>query len=556
MAMHSHRVLVVGASAAGLRCACRLARLQPHWQITVIEQRDIFSYAACGLPYVLSGDIDQADELRRTADGTLRDADYFRSVKGIEVRTGWRASRLNAAEHTLDVEDRAGQKETLDWDDLILATGASPRRLPEQPHHARVQSFHTYEDLAALHQGLTQGKIRRVAVVGAGLVGCELAEAFTAMWGAELTLLEAAGTALPMLLDEEVGRIVDQTLRSNEIELLTGHPVESIEADDSGVRIVAGSRACEADVAVVALGVRPVVELAEQAGVELGPTGALAVTSKLATNLPHVWAVGDCAELQHQVREKACCLPLGSLANRQGRTLANILAGREDEFLPVVGSAAIKVFDTNVAVVGVTRAQALAEGRPARSVWTHAHDRADYWPESKDFALHVVYDADSEKVLGVQAVGEGEVAKRVDVAAQLMAHGANLQDLARLEHAYAPPYAPAIDPLAVAAFVAQNQQDGVLACSPLETLDGWRILDVRMPEETKAQPIKAADVTVIPLEEVRSRMAELTGERWLVICARGTRSAELVRLFGSRGIEARYLGGGMAWRMYAGVLER
>ncbi len=198
--MGKRRVVIVGASAAGLRCASRLSRLEPDWHVTVVEQGDVFSYAACGMPYVLSGDIGDAVALRQTGDGVLRDSGYFSSVKGVEVLSGHRATHIEPSPNRLRIKSRDGERE-LEWDELVLATGARPRRLPQQPDHPRVRSFHTYEDIAPLHNGLAKGEIGSVIIVGAGLVGCELAEAFGALWGAEVTLIEAADSPLPGVLD-------------------------------------------------------------------------------------------------------------------------------------------------------------------------------------------------------------------------------------------------------------------------------------------------------------------------------------------------------------------
>jgi len=546
-------VIVVGASAAGLRCASRLARLQPHWRVRVIEARETFSWAACGLPYVLSGDIPDAEALRRTHYGAVRDAAYFASVKGVEVLAGHRAVDVDAQARTLTVRDGDGSEQFLEWDELVLATGAAPVRLPGQPDHPRVTAFHTPEDMLALHARLAGGTLRRAVIVGAGLVGCELAEAFVALWGAEVALLEAGPTPLPGLLDPEVGALAAAALRGEDVDLRLGVAVEGIDADDDGVRVhLADGATVEGDVAVVAVGVRPEIELAAAAGVRLGPTGAVAVDERLATSTPHVWAAGDAAELRHAPTGGPAHFPLGSLANRQGRTLANILAGRDDTFGPVAGAAAVKIFDLNVAATGLTRTAGVAAGLAARSVWISAFDAADYWPESKEIALQLTYDPDTGHVLGVQAAGAGEVAKRIDTATQCLLRGATLAELAHLEHAYAPPYAPALDPLAVAAMVALNREDGVEPLGPLDLPAGAGILDVRHEEESEARPLDGPDVTRLPLESLRDRVADLDLRPWIVVCERGTRSAEAARRLRARGADATYLGGGLRWRSLAG----
>jgi NADPH-dependent 2,4-dienoyl-CoA reductase/sulfur reductase-like enzyme/rhodanese-related sulfurtransferase len=551
MTSDSRRVVIVGASAAGMRCASRLARLRPDWTVTVVERRRVFSYAACGLPYVLSGDVDDADALRRTSDGALRDAAFFASVKGVTVLTDRSATEVDADARSLTLARPEGELEHLGWDDLVLAAGASPRRLPAQPRHPRVRSFHVVEDLEPLHAGLRRGEITRVVIVGAGLVGCELSEAFRALWGVEVTLLEAASAPLPGVADAEIGAAIAATLRRSGVHLRTGAAVEAIAAFDDRVEVAAGGERCTADLAIVAVGVTPEVALARSAGVALGTTGAIAVDDRLATNVPHIWAAGDCVEVRRLPDGKPLHLPLGSLANRQGRVLADVLAGRDDRFPGGTGAVAVKVFGLNVAATGLTRARAEAEGIAAKSVWVTAHDRAHYWPEAAEIAVHLVYEAGSRRVLGVQAVGAGEVAKRVDIATTFIARGATVTELAGLEHAYAPPFAPAIEPLAAAAFAAENQEDGLEARPPDEPFTGARVLDVRHPGESAKHPLAGA--TAIPLEELRAALPLPGRDPWVAVCERGARSAEAARLVRASGGSASYLGGGMQLRAMMGL---
>jgi NADPH-dependent 2,4-dienoyl-CoA reductase/sulfur reductase-like enzyme/rhodanese-related sulfurtransferase len=545
------RVVIVGASAAGLRCACRLARLRPDWSVTVVEQRESFSYAACGMPYVLSGDIDDADSLRRTSDGALRTPAYFADVKGVAVLAGTRAVDVDVTGRSLTAAGADGTAARLAWDELVFATGARPRRLPGQPEHPRIRSFHVLDDLEPLHADLRTGRISRVVIVGSGLVGCELGEAFRALWGVEVTLLEAATAPLPAMVDSEIGAVVAATLRRNGVDVRTETAVEAIAAGEAGVQVSGAGARFAADVAIVAVGVEPDVELARMAGAALGPTGAIAVDDRLATSVPHVWAVGDCIEVRRLPDGHPVHLPFGSLANHQGRTLANVLGGGGDRFGGAVGAAAVKVFELNVAATGLTRRAAQAHGTAARSVWLTAYDRAHYWPERQEIVIHLVYEAGSRRVLGVQAVSEGEVAKRIDVATQFIRRGASIDELAKLEHAYAPPFAPAVDPLAQAACAAQNQEDGVEARRPDEALAAVRVLDVRHADERGERPLAAAAAT--PLEELRAALPTGGGGPWVTVCERGTRAAEAVRLLHAAGEEAAYLGGGARLRALMGL---
>jgi len=547
----ARKIVIVGASAAGLRCACRVKRLQPTWAVTVVEANDVYSYGACGMPYVLSGDIEELGALRRTLYGTDRDADYFSSVKGVEVLAPWRATAIDPEAKNLTISNKS-ECRVLEWDELVLATGASHRELPGQPEHERIRAFHVWDDVKPLKIGLMRGEIGEVAVVGAGLVGCEVAEAFASLWGADVTLIEAAPRPLPEILDTELGSVVVKHLESQNVKVMTSCPVERFEPDDDGVTIHAGGTEVRADVAVVAVGVRPKVDLAQTAGVRLGPTGAIQVDQQLRTSVPHIWAAGDCTEVHHVVTGGPAYIPLGSLANRQGRVVGSLIAGGEGSFGPIAGAASVKVFDLNVASVGCTAYRLGADGLGVRSVWITAEDRAHYWPEAKVILLGMVYDPASRRVLGVQGVSEGgEVAKRIDVAAQLILRESTIEDFIDLEHAYAPPFAPALDPLTVLACAAQNELDGIEAESPLMDLSQATVLDVRIDEERKERPVEAGTVLEIEVGELRDRVDELPEGPLVVACAHGTRSAEAVRFLAGKGVQARYLGGGMSWRVRA-----
>lgn len=547
----TRRVMIVGASAAGLRCAARLRRLCPKWKITVLERNPEFSFSACGLPYFLSGDVDALDELRSTSWGALRDQSFFEAVKNVEILRGTTVCEIDPVEKTLEAEGPDG-KMHLGWDELVLATGASAIRIPGQPDHPRVGSFHAPDDAARLKRSLARGEIDHVALVGAGLVGIELAEAFREMWGIEVSLVEAGATPLPEVLDIEAGIVLKRTLESEGVRVYCGAPVEAIEAGDDGVVLQFGSDSIQADCAVVAVGVRPEVDLGKRAGVALGKTGAIAVDEHLATSVPHIWAVGDCIEVRHAVTGELVHRPMGSLANRQGRVLAGILAGRGGRFGSVAGSTAVKAFDLSVAAAGCSLREAREKGFHAEAAWMTTDDRAHFWPESQDLHIQLVFEVETMRFLGIQALGSEKSIDVVDVATQSLLRGQSIAQLEELEHCYAPPFAPALAPLAVAAFIARNLLEGQESVSPIQGVDGHRVLDVRLPAEQEARPWAWGESLQIPLENLRSRFEELDPAiSWLVVCERGTRSAEALRCLRERNMRGAYLGGGLLWRTAA-----
>jgi rhodanese-related sulfurtransferase len=331
------------------------------------------------------------------------------------------------------------------------------------------------------------------------------------------------------------------------IGVKSGAPVESIATEGGKAVIEAGGETLRADRAVIAVGVVPRTDLAQEAGVATGPCGGLAVGERLETNLPHIYAAGDCVEVVHRVTGKRVLVPLGSLANRQGRVVGDNLAGKPTHFGPVAGSAVVKIFDWNVAAVGISEAWARREGLYARAALGTFLDSAHYYPEHHRLYLKLVYEEGSRRLLGMQAAGRGEVAKRADVFAALIHRGGRLEDLLDLEFCYSPPYNAALDPLHGLGSIALNQEEtGVAALGPLAERDGRYIVDVRLAEEiTDEFPLPEGAVN-IPLHQLRARVDELPRDKPLLMtCAYGTRSSEVARWLASEGfVDVVFLAGG------------
>ncbi len=477
----------------------------------------------------------------------MRDAAYVADYTGVDIRHGWKATKIDVEQQILHGETSEGPQ-SLPWSDLVLATGARPKKIPAQPKHPRVRVFHGWDDVKPLKTGLMQGSIDHVCIIGGGLVGCELAEAFHSLWGAEVSLIEAEASVLPGVADPEVGFLVERHMRESGVALYTGAAVETIDAGDEGAVIRVGENQIECDTVVIAVGVEPNLDLARRAGLEIGSSGAIKVDRFMRTSSPHIWAAGDCVESLHRITGQPVYIPLGSLANRQGRSIANTLNGQNEAFPAVTGAMAVKAFDWNVAAVGCTAEQLKMEGINFRTMWFTGEAMPGYWPESKEIHILIHYEIGTQRVLGVQAVGECDVTKRVDTASHLMMRGATLKDLSEIEHAYAPPFSPAIDPLASAAFAAINQEQGLQSISPVADIEKLHVLDVRLADERENKSVKCPNLSEIEMGEIRRRHEELPDRPLLIVCARGTRSAEVARWLISQGREATYLGGGMNWR--------
>ncbi len=549
------RIVVVGASAAGLRAAARAKRLMPESLITVIDEGKIISYGACGLPYYLSGDIESPRALMETSWGTLRDPKFFKNVKGLDVRIQTIVTNVDMENKSISlVNKKTGDAENLQFDKLVLATGAAPVMPPGIPvNHQRISTFKTVEDAVNWRKKLETGQLEKIAIIGSGFIGIELAEAFTGMWDAKVDLIEMENRILPQMLDVEMSVLIEKHLQEQGVQLHKTCRVTAINDITDGLEIVTDNKTIKTEYAIVAIGVRPRIELAVQMGLKIGKHGGIAVDKNLKTSHPDVYAAGDCIEVECFYGEKVV-IPLGSLANKQGRAIGDQLAGRNTCFKKVAGSACVKVFDYNVASTGLSETMAARHKIPTRAVWGTFNDLAHYYPEDKNIFLKLIYNPDTLQILGLQAAGEGNVVKRVDVLGNLLMNEGHLEDLLDLEFAYSPPYASALDPLYTLGAAALNQEDGVISQNPIEPLGNGLILDVRTPDEERNHPLK--NTLHIPLEELRERVNEIieneavekeAGEKEAIkiICARGTRSAEATRWFVEAGYKnVIYVGGG------------
>ena len=548
------RIMAVGANAAGLRAAARAKRLLPNAVVTVIDRGKFISYGACGMPYFVSGDIGSADKLRETAYGVIRDPEFFRKAKGLEVIIETEVERIDRTAHKVVARSlRTGEVREFPYDKLILATGAVPIVPPFVPKGGkRVSVFKTMEDSIALRKALQTGQISKVGLVGAGPIGCELAEACKAMWGAEVILFDAAPHILPAMLDPEMARPVETYLTGEGVELHTNCPLQGLVEEEDGVIIKTPQGDFKVDHVVIAIGVRPNSKLAAECGLTIGKTGGIVVDEKMTTSDPDIFAAGDCVELKHLISGKPVAMPLGSLANREGRVIGSNLGGGNERFGPVVGSAAVKIFDMNVSATGLTEKAAREAGFDVGVAWGSFTDKADYYPGFENLHLKLVYDKKTTKLLGLQGYSKGEVVKRVDVFAALLKHGGTLEDLLDAEFAYAPPYAPAVDPLYSIACTARNElMEGIHALPPDADLSSKLIVDVRRTKEAADRPLPEKDTKNVPFEEFRVLCDQVPQDREVVcLCSKGVRSSEAARILRQKGCKnVRFVGGGSLMKL-------
>jgi NADPH-dependent 2,4-dienoyl-CoA reductase/sulfur reductase-like enzyme/rhodanese-related sulfurtransferase len=554
------KVVVIGGVAAGPKAAARLRRLDPTAEITIIEQGDLVSYAGCGTPYYIKGDIHEFGELIETPVGTPRDAVFFRKVKDIGVRTRTLAESIDRENKTVTLINlETSERETIPYDQLVLATGGMPVRPPipgiDLGHVYTLRSPH---DAQAIRDAIDAGGVRRAVIVGAGLIGLEMCEAL-ATCGLEVTVVEMFPHVLPGLLDVETATFVGRHAKAQGINLVLGEKVVALEGNDQGrVSCVrTEGRALDADLVIVSVGVRPNDQLARNAGLDVHPKGGILVNERMQTSDPDIYAAGDCVLCTHMVSDETTYVPLGSTANKQGRVIGTNLAGGDETFAGILGTAVAKHCDFNIGSTGLTETKARALGYDVVATLAPAPDHAHYYPGAKVIFVKMVADAKTRKLLGVQVVGPGNAAKRVDVIATALRFGATVDDVATLDLGYAPPYSGALDNVIHAANILRNKMDGVAkTISPLEVKakmdagEDFVLLDVRGLAEYEAMRIEDKRVKLLPLGKLRASLDQLSKDEEIIpFCKISLRGYEAQCILEGAGFKnVRFMDGGVvAW---------
>lgn len=528
-------VVIIGGVACGPKTAATLARRNGDLKITLFQKEKDISYGSCGFPYLASGDIESFDQLTETSYGVVRDVDFFKKSKGFNVIPEAEVVEINRTSKKIRIKFISdGSEIEHGYDKLVIATGANPVPPPFPVAQSdRIKPFTRPGDVRNFKRLASAGQIGKALIVGGGFIGCELAEATGVLWGIETVLVEKENQLLPYVLDSEMAVKAERELKRQNVEVLTGETVTEIKLDDDGNPVVVLKKhdPITVDYVFLCLGVRPEVTLAQKAGLKIGPTGAIEVNNQMQTSDENIYAGGDCAETTSRINGQKIFIPMGSLANRHGRVIAENIIGNKTAFPGVTGAFLVKIYDLNVGSVGLTEAVARKAGLNAEFVWGSFPDKPDYYPESKSFSLKLVYEKDSHRLLGLQAAGHGDICRRIDVVSALIGKNSTIADLFDFEHGYAPPYSEALDPLHHLAGVVLAREKGFEFISPAtvsEDYENAQWLDVREPDEIKIQTWpkgENADFHTIPLNDLRERLGELDKSRLVVIvCKRGPRS--------------------------------
>ncbi|HHY59185.1 MAG TPA: FAD-dependent oxidoreductase [Clostridia bacterium] len=538
------KIVVIGGVAAGPKAAARARRLLPGADITVIDKGSLISYGSCGLPLLLQGMVAGLDALTSTAYGVKRDVHYFRQEKRINFLVRTLAEEIDPVNREVSLFDLENRKPfKIHFDKLVLATGAQPVVPPIPGVDAEgVVVLHHPEDALVVREKLKLGA-KEIVVIGGGLIGIEVAAALA---GARrrVVLIEKENQLLPGLLDPEMAAFVTREMEMNQVEVRTGAAVSGIDTGPSGKKevLLSGERLA-ADLVILACGVRPNVELAQTAGLAIGSTGALQVNEYLQTSNPDIYAAGDCVENKHLVSDRPVYMPLASTANKQGRVVGSNLAGLKETFPGIMGTGVFQVFELNGGKTGLTEKEARALGYEVITSFTAGVDAAHYHPLHGSGIIKLIACAQTKRLLGAQAVGPGEVVKRLDVLSTAMQLGASLDQMATLDLGYAPPFATPIDLVLHAVNTMRNKGAGLLKGINAAQFKEWLerdpevlVLDVRTAAEAEDRVLAVGQKMHIPLYELNQRLGEVPKDKKIItFCELGTRAYEAQRLLRGAG---------------------
>ncbi len=541
------RVVIVGGVAGGMSAATRLRRLDETAEIVVLERGDHVSFANCGLPYYVGGVIPKRESLLLQTPAAL--SARFR----LDVRVRHEVVAIDPAAKTVTVRERGTGGEYVEsFDALVLSTGASAL-VPPVPGVERALVLRDVADVDRMAEAVAGA--RSAVVVGAGFIGVELAENLVRR-GIATTVVERATQVLAPL-DVEMAAPVAVEMRKHGIRVELGAEVARIDAQTV---TLSDGRAIPGELVVMAIGVRPESGLARAAGIEVGSGGGIVVDDRLRTSAPGIYAVGDVVEKKDAVSGGSTLVPLANAANRQGRLVADVIAGLPVVDPPAQGTAILGVFDLTVAMTGWSEKRLRAAGRSFRALHTHPLSHAGYYPDARAMSVKLLVDPETDRILGAQAIGGDGVDKRIDVLATAMAGGIAASRLMDLELAYAPAFGSAKDPVNMLGYLADNLRVGALRTAQWYDVDdliatGARAVDVRSPEEFAAGSIPGA--LNIPLDVLRERADEIPAGPVLVFCQVGQRGNNATRLLTQRGRDAVNLDGGYrTWRDATAELSR
>lgn len=538
------KVIIVGGVAGGMSAATRLRRLMEDAEIIVFEKGPFVSFANCGLPYHISGEIAEHDSL------LLQTPESLRNRFNLDVRPYHEVVNINPDLQTVTVQTPNGEIME-SYDKLILSPGAKPV-IPPLKGIAEAENLFTLRnvpDLDKIMAKLEQINSGKAVVIGAGFIGLEMAENL-ALKGLTVTLVEQAPHVLPTF-DLEMARYIETELSEKGVHVITGQSVTAFH-DKGQILELSNGQTLASDITILSVGVAPDSELASQAGIELGLRGGILVDQNYQTSQKHIYAVGDAIIVKQEITGQDALISLASPANRQGRQVADVITGLPRKNRGSIGTAIVKVFDLAAASTGLSERAVQALGYKHAVVHTTGKDHASYYPGATEIVLKLIFSPTDGKIFGAQAVGKKGIDKRIDVLATAIKAGLTIFDLPELELTYAPPFGSAKDPVNMIGYAAMNIAEGISQNIQWHQLEeelaaGKILLDVRNPEELPSGQFM--DFLHIPLDQLRDRIDELDpAKEYIVSCHSGLRSYIAERLLKDMGFTVKNLDG--AYSLY------
>lgn len=553
------RILVIGGSAAGPKAAAKARRLDYDADIIIVQKEKDLSMASCGYPYYVGGLFDDRNQLVSTPAGVVRDPKFFLNAKGIDARTETEAVAIDRRARTVTCRDlRTGATEVLPYDKLILCTGASPVIPPVPGRDLKgITTLQSMRDADYLRQVCDEGRIKKAVIIGGGLIGIETCEALE-LAGIDITVIELLPQLLTFL-DWELAMLVENHVRSRPANVITGNGLAEFLGENgrlTGVKLQNGTELpCE--LAVVAVGVRPNVNLAAEAGLAIGPLRGIAVDAHMKTSDPDIYAAGDCVECRHMITGRPAYSPMGDLANLQGRVAGeNAVCGDTATFPGTIQTGICKIFDYIAGTTGLSEAAARKAGFADIETVINANPDKPIFMGAKLIVSKMIVDKATGRLLGYQAVGPGDVSKQVTAAAMAITAKMTVDDLLSLDFPYAPPFSPAIDHFITTAHIMQNKlkgrMRGISAKEVYEKVQGPDkpfLLDARGPDEYAAARLGIGE-TLIPLGALRRRLNELPenkNKEIICFCQLSLRGYEAATVVAANGwTDVKVLEGGLA----------
>ena len=554
------RVVIIGGVACGAKTAARLARICPNADITMLERGEDLSYANCGFPFYLSGEVKKRESLTHTGFGVKRDAEYFNGYAFTKALTGHEVISIDRVAKSVTAKVKlTGKTVVFPYDYLVISTGSSPI-IPDIPgiNLKNVHSLWTLSDTLAIEQTLNDSKVNKAVVIGAGLVGIETAEALK-FKGIDVAMIDALPLPLYAIAGEEFGIFIEKELMKNGVQFYGEEKLIEIRGDESyASEVVTSKREIEADLVIISIGTQPNVELAKKAGLSIGKR-AIMTDSRMRTSDPNIYAGGDSVECRSHITGKYVWQPMGSTANRHGRVIADNIAGLDSQFTGVEGTAIVRVFSIRAGKTGLTFKAAEEAGFHPMEMLSANPGIPLFMPNPSMVLIKLIADTRTRCVLGAQIIGADNIDKRLDVIATAIKGNLTIDDLADVDLAYSPPFATALDPVTHAANSLKNKMDGLVkSLAPFELKskgergDDFTVLDVRKEEEIKRFGRIKFNWINIPLGELKNRASELPKDKEMIIVCKSA-----VRAWMAYTILLRYgysnikiLEGGMSSWMY------